>query len=367
MSELAPCRILYIAASSSVHTQKWCQWFAGRGHDVHVATFDSDEIPGVTVHHMKQSPKAGASDPRKIAYLSRAAELRRIVAGVRPHIVHAHYASSYGALAALAVEQPYYLSVWGSDVYEFPRRSPLHRALLKYALKKATWLMSTSQAMANEASRYTDKAFDITPFGVDTRVFRPLPQEKPAPDHFTVGTVKGLDPKYGIATLLEGCALALLDKPGMPLRVRIAGKGPQEGELRELAAELGMAERIEWLGFVDAPRVPAVWRSLNVAVVPSAAESFGVAAVEAQACGVPVVVSSIPGLMEATCPAARIVIDCGDAAAVGRSLVDLYDHPERRCSMGEAGRLFVNDHLALAPCFERVERSYVHNMERGHE
>ena len=348
MNELAPCRILYIAASCSVHTQKWCQWFASRGHDVHVATFDSDEIPGVTVHHMRQSSRVGASDPRKIAYLSRAAELRRIVVGLRPDIVHAHYASSYGALAALAVVQPYYLSVWGSDVYEFPRRSPLHRALLKYALRRATWLMSTSQAMADETSQYTDKTLDITPFGVDTEVFRPLQQCGSPSGTFTVGTVKALSPKYGISTLLKGCAIALQSRPDMPLRIRIAGKGPQEQELKELAVELGIASRVEWLGFVDASRVPAIWQSLDVALIPSEAESFGVAAVEAQACGVPVIISDIPGLMEAACPEARLVVNCGDAAAVGRALVNLYDHPERRQSMGKMGCQFVSDRFALA-------------------
>lgn len=366
MSELSPCRILYIAASCSVHTQKWCRWFVSRGHDVHVATFDSDEIPGVTVHHMRQSSKPGASDPRKISYLSRACELKRIVSDVRPDIVHAHYASSYGALASLAVGQPYYLSVWGSDVYEFPQRSPLHRALLKHALKKATWLMSTSEAMAVETGRYTDKPFDITPFGVDAVTFCPRVQKTTSPNGFIAGTVKGLSPKYGIATFLKGCAFALQKVPEMPLRICIAGKGPQEKELKELADDLGIANRVEWLGFVDISRVPSIWQSLDVAVIPSESESFGVSAVEAQACGLPVIISDIPGLMEATCPDARVVVSRGDALAVADSLIDLYRNSERRRAMGAAGRRFVEDRLALAPCFEHIERIYARNMGMQH-
>ena len=174
-----------------------------------------------------------------------------------------------------------------------------------------------------------------------------------------MGTVNALSPKYGISSLLRGCALVVEEDPTVPLHIRIAGKGPQEQELKRLALKLGIAERIEWLGFVDISRVPDAWRSLDVALIPSESESFGVSAVEAMACGIPVVITDIPGLMEATCPRARVVVPRNNPDAIAHALLELYRNPELRHILGSEGREFVCAHLSLQACFERVERSYL--------
>lgn len=359
---LSPQRICYVAASCSTHTKKWCDWFSGRGHDVHVVTFDDVGIDSANVHSLELSGTASAGDPRKIAYLSRARRLRQILDEVQPDIIHAHYASSYGTLAAIGCKQPYYLSMWGSDIYTFPRMSPLHRFMLQFSLSRASWLMSTSNAMAEEARRYTSAPIEITPFGVDTSIFFP-DETHHEPQFFTVGTVKGLKSVYGIDTLLRGCAHALKLEPLMPLRIRIAGKGSEELNLRVLAKQLGLADRIEWLGFVDPVGVPAIWNSLDLALIPSNSESFGVAAIEAQSCGVPVITSTLSGLLEATDPEANgMAVAPGDYAALGEVIAELYRDPAKRTSLGCSGRDFAVKTYDIDSCFERVERVYARNL-----
>ena len=137
----------------------------------------------------------------------------------------AHYASSYGSLAGLACGGRHVLSVWGSDIYEFPLKSPFHEALVKYSLSRAGLLLSTSRAMAEEAAKYTNKRFEITPFGVDTDLFKPVIRNN---DFFTIVTVKTLSPKYGIDVLLRATAEVRRQRPDIDLVLRIAGKGPQE-------------------------------------------------------------------------------------------------------------------------------------------
>lgn len=351
--------ILYVAPSCSVHTRKWCDWFSAKGYDVHVATFDQDGIDGAIVHHMGTTAKPDSADGAKLAYLTAIRELRRIEKDVNANIVHVHYASSYGAVASFALVKPYFLSVWGADVYDFPKKSFFHRALIRRSLKKASYLMSTSNAMAEEAALYTDKRFEITPFGVDTERF--FPSEKRDVESFVVGTVKGLSSKYGIDVLLRACALALTRCPDLPLKVRIAGKGPDERSLRELACDLGIGNRVEWLGFVEPANVPSVWQSLDIAVVPSIleSESFGVSAVEAQACGIPLIVSAIPGLIEATNPGkSSSLVAPGDYENLGTEIVRLYNDFGLRESMGIAGRQYVEDRYSLDKCFAIVERAY---------
>ena len=73
-----------------------------------------------------------------------------------------------------------------------------------------------------------------------------------------VGTVKGLSDKYGIADILKGVA-SFRNDSDIPIRLRIAGKGPQENEYHQLASELGIDDITEWLGFINPEEAAREW------------------------------------------------------------------------------------------------------------
>lgn len=208
-------KICFIAPANNYHTQKWCHWFRNRGHQVDVISFTEGEIEGCTVHYINSGAGVRGSDAQKLKYLFQARKVHEIVNEIKPDVINAHYATSYGTVAALAGLPPYYLSVWGSDVYDFPKKSILHRMMLQFSLNRAAYLLSTSKAMAKEASQYTRKPFTITPFGVDCELFSP--DKTPGKRYdavntkngrdYVIGTVKSLSDKYGIATLLRATAL----------------------------------------------------------------------------------------------------------------------------------------------------------------
>ena len=99
--------------------------------------------------------------------------------------------------------------------------------------------------MADEAGRYTDKKFEITPFGVDMKLFHPDKRTGGEAERlsvlkkedFVVGTVKALSDKYGISYLLKAVA-EVRKHTVIPIKLRIAGKGVQEEEYRQLAETL---------------------------------------------------------------------------------------------------------------------------------
>lgn len=356
-------KICFIASAESTHTVKWCRWFADRGHEVHVISFEKaamDRMDGIEVHPIDVGADAHGNELQKIGYLFSGGKIKAIVKEIKPDIVHVHYASGYGIATALSGVSGYVLSVWGSDVYEFPRRSPLHRALLKLSLRKASYLFSTSQAMAEEASKYTDKPFQITPFGVDTALFSPDKGDRVChEEEFIVGTVKTLLPKYGIDYLIKAVAMVHRNHPEIPIRLRIAGKGSFEKEYRELAIEEGIGEIVTWLGFIPQEEAAREWASMDVAVVYSTLESFGVSAVEAQSCGTPLIIADIPGLMEATEPGITCeVVPRKNVQLLSDAIVSLYEDKERRKRLGDAGREFVRKNLELDKCFLEVERTY---------
>lgn len=350
-------KICFFAPSNSAHTKKWCKYFVSRDHEVHVVSFCDEEIDGVKLHYVSTGANANGGDAQKLKYLLKAGTVRKLIKKIAPDVVNVHYATSYGTVAALARLKNYVLSIWGADIYDFPQKTPLHRWLLQFSLHRASHIFSTSKAMAEEAGKYTKKTIEITPFGVDMTLFSP-DKNIPCKDDFTIGTVKTLSPKYGIDFLLKAAALIKEEHPEIPLKLRISGSGPNEQEYHTLAENLGIKEITVWLGFISQEQAAQEWAGMDVAVVPSTleSESFGVSAVEAQSCGCPVVISDIPGLMEATKPElTSMVVPRSNARALADALITLYNDPPRRMAMGTAGRAYVAKNYELIACFRKVE------------
>ena len=134
--------------------------------------------------------------------------------------------------------------------------------------------------------------------GLDGDLFRPydrrmcrdqlgLPRDKPV-----LATVGALIPRKG-----QRFAIGAL--PSLPDAILlVAGKGPDEAQLRKLAQELGVAERVRFLGPVPHNELPIVLNAADVFILPSASEGLANAWVEALACGTPVVTTPIPGATE---------------------------------------------------------------------
>lgn len=362
------CSILYLSHCNSYHTIKWAKHFASAGYSVHIASLercnngllnDGD----ILVHWLGSTADIKGSEINKIQYLTTIRKIKELIEIINPDIIHAHYASSYGLLCALACERPYYLSVWGSDVYDFPRKSPLHRLALTYSLRKCSWLFSTSRAMAEETSKYTDKAIVITPFGVDMDLFTPNYKYASDSNNYVIGTVKALEPKYGIGTLLSAVSILYNKRPDLNIRLRIAGKGSLENELKQTADRLGISPITTWLGYISQEEAAREWVGFDVGVVASESESFGVSAVECQACGTPLVISDVPGLMEA-CDggATAVVVPRGNDSALACAIEDLADDRSRRLSMSERGREYVSSAYEVNSCFKKVEEFYMSNL-----
>ena len=234
-------KICFVAPANNYHIKKWSSWFASQQHEVHIISFTQETIQNVTIHYIN-SGVVSISDSytKKLKYLLYAKEIRKIINEIKPDIINAHYATSYGAVMALTGIDNYILSVWGYDIYNFPKKSIFHRLLLQYALKKATHIFSTSKAMAVETQKYTNKTIDITPFGVDVELFNPNKRNRNtrynySKDRFVVGTIKALSPKYGIDYLIKAVAIVQKSHSEIPIQLRIAGKGDYEKEYRELA------------------------------------------------------------------------------------------------------------------------------------
>lgn len=338
-------KIALLAPSRSIHTQKWALFYQSQGIDVKVYTFkdhysedNAKLVPTVVL------PK---SLPGKASYLAAAPALKKMLKEWQPDVLHSHFVSSYGLLGAMVNYKKYFVSVWGKDIFDFPKKSKLNKKLIEFTLSKATAVFSTSHVMAKETNIYTKRFVEVTPFGVDINIFYPETGTEQSTDKIIVGTVKALEDKYGIADLVKG--FALFHKEFSNSELVITGDGPQRAEYEQLSKDLGIDSVTTFTGKVPNTEVPNVIRKMTIFAVPSTedSESFGVAAVEAMACGIPVVVSNVGGLPEVVVnDVTGIVTDKESPDQLANAFKKLASNDELRASMGQAGVTHVLEHYS---------------------
>jgi L-malate glycosyltransferase len=345
-------KILMLAAASSIHTIRWANAFAERGHEVHLVSQhkagggSSAQIRHELLPHL-----------RGMGYLLNSKRVKELVDRIRPDVVNAHYATGYGTLARSVTQVPVVLNVWGSDVFEFPLKSRWHQRLLVRNLQHARALVSTSHFMADRTMELTQgrQRVEVVPFGVDTNRFAAFDREPSA--SLTIGTVKTLAPVYGIDILLNAFAIVRKDPAAATARLIIAGSGPEAGRLRDLAVRLGIHDHVEFIGHVPHDRVPQVLRQFDVFAALSRMESFGVAVVEASSCGLPVVVSDAGGLSEVVVDGLTgIVVRRNDPAHAAQAIRRLVEDHELRRQMGQRGRDHVVHEYEWSQCVAEMLR-----------
>lgn len=360
-------RLLMVADSSSTHTQRWAQHFVGRGAEVTVLSCRNVLIHGVEVIPFPMEEKWYHRVP-KLRVAGDYWPFRRLVREIDPQLIHFHFVSEGGRTFYWnGIDVPMIASTWGQDVI-FDNGA--HRGAeesLRRMLGRCRFVTATTHQLAAATARYTPekKPIYVIPFGVDLSRFS-LHDIEPS-DTAVIGFVKHLLPKYGPDVLVEAFARVHEARPNT--RLVMAGRGSMRETLEKRVGELGLTDAVEFLGRVPHEQVPDLVRTFDVMAMPSVYESetFGVAAIEASACGVPVVASRIGGVPEAVLhEKTGLLVPPGDVEALAAALIELIDDPGRRCKLGLAGRRFVQRYYSWqenAKLMEEVYRAAVEGDE----
>ncbi len=152
-----------------------------------------------------------------------------------------------------------------------------------------------------------------------------------------IGVVGRLTREKGFETLLAAMPAIVARHPGVMLLV--VGSGPEEARLRSQAAALGIAGAVTWAGLRPPDSLAALRSTMDVVVVPSISEGFGLAAAEASAAGLPVVASAVGGLPEVVeTGVTGLLVPPSDAGALAGAVSRLLDDENLRRLLGEQGR-----------------------------
>jgi L-malate glycosyltransferase len=332
-------KVVLLAAANSIHTTRWANGLVSRGIAVDLISAH-DGGPNidsrVNLYVLKNKSPWG--------YITAMFEVKALLSKIQPDLVNAHYATGYGLLARLVDFKPTLLSVWGSDVYDFPEKSFLHRWLLKGNLRSSSAIASTSHCMARKTAKiFQHKEVFITPFGIDEQIFSPAEKPNELKHMVVLGTVKTLQEGYGIDILIQAFAQAWIAL-GSPNNValEISGGGPDLLKLKSLAKELGINDQITFHGQVSHTAVPSMLNRLDIYCAFSRKESFGVAILEASACEKPVIVSDADGPAEVTLTGKTgFVVPKEDINSSAQAIIKLIQDQALRKKMGKTGRKHV--------------------------
>ncbi len=250
-------------------------------------------------------------------------------------------------LAATLIRGPGYAALaHGNDFLAAQNR--WHRSLFNAMLRRAHPLFCHSQALAGRLRQLGCRSPVVLHPGTDPDRFRPADEP---PDLPTLLSISRLVSRKGIDTVLQALPELLKSFPG--LRYKIGGTGPDRSRLEQLAAELGVAHAVDFLGFIPDEQLPEVYRRATLFVMPSreepargSIEGFGIVFLEANASGIPVVAAASGGMADAVRDGETgFLVPPDDPRGLAQALRRLLSDVQLCRNMGRAGRKWVVEEM----------------------
>ena len=279
---------------------------ASLGHEVTVLTAAFQDLPALEMQGqvtVRRVPALRRWMDRSSAFEQLSFILAASLAGLRlgreakPEAVLAFFGMPSGAAAWLLKKVhrlPYVVSLRGGDVpgfrpYDFKLYHRLIGPVLRLVWRDASAVVANSRGLRDLALAFDARVeIPIIPNGVDAGRFEAAPRDWSIPSILSVGRIvhqKGLD--LGLR--------ALAGLKDLDWHWRIAGDGPQMGPLQSLSQELGLAERVTFLGWQSRDELSRWYHSSTLFLFPSRHEGMPNAVLEAMAAGLPVIASRIAG------------------------------------------------------------------------
>lgn len=253
------------------------------------------------------------------------------------------------AVARIAQELrlPFSIKARGADIHHWGH-VPYAGRMMRSAAAKASGLLSVCEALADDmaAIGLPRGKIAIHYTGLDRDRFRPLQNPNLRPrlaeelglplrhDERLLATVGALIPR-------KGQELVIRSLPQLPaVRLLVVGRGEGEARLRALAEELGVAERVHFLGLLDHDLLPLVLSAADAMVLPSASEGLANAWVEALACGTPLVITDAGGAREVVTSRAAGAIVERTTQAITHGIEMLLSNPPARADTAAMAERF---------------------------
>ena len=316
-------------------------------------------------------PVPGGSWPT----LELASAIARVATEHRLDVVHVHYAIPHALSARIAQDLlgrspglPIVTTLHGTDVTTLGVDAT-YQAITRLAIAQSTVVTAVSQSLATTATRLLHRAdIRVLPNFIDTEQFRPA--SRPMDPHRTLSGappvlvhISNFRPVKRVADCLHIFAGVVRR---MPARMRMIGDGPDQQAAQALARSLGVSDFVDFLG--NRSGIEDLLPEADLLLLPSADESFGMAALEAMSCAVPVVASRVGGLAEVVMDGVSgRLLPVGDIVGMTTAALEILEDRSVAQRMGCEGRRIAQERFeasAIVPAYLHVYAVAMDAMKR---
>jgi glycosyltransferase involved in cell wall biosynthesis len=289
-----------------------------------------------------------------------------------PDVLHAHWALPNGLIGAVVSRLtgvPLVVSIPGSDA-QLAGSNAFFRALAGFVFRQASVITANSEELRQAVLPLgADQAkFDMIAYGTEPDRLKPdaagvaelRASLKVGPHETLVLAVGRMVPKKGFDVLLRALAdPSLRDRPVVTVLV---GEGDEWQRWQKLGRELGIADRLRWVGSVPGDRIGLYYNASDLLAMPSVsrpADGLNVCVLDAMSCGKPVVGSDVAGNPLAIVDGVTgTIVPEGDWSALAQAIGRLVDAPAIRAQMGAAGRRRIDEELGWPVLAQRYVRRF---------
>lgn len=340
-------RMLVLADASLGHTRRWTGYFAERGHDLLLLSFES--VEGSPVPARRLSARA----PTKLlGFLSALPAIRAETRRFRPDVVSALYLGGYGLVASLCGARPLAATSLGSDLLVDYPSSPVHRMQIRFVLRRADLVITDADELSRLASGAGARSVLKAYMGVDDRVFYP---ERGAVRANRVVSTRNHHPIYDVGLLVEAAPLVLDTREASFI---VCGDGPERRSLEARTSFLGVAGSFTFTGRLDPRYLARELRAAAVYVSTSRSDSTSVSLLEAMACGAFPVVTDLPANREWIADGVNgIIVPRRDPRALAEAVLRALGDDALRASARERNELIIRERGLFRDNMRRVEEA----------
>jgi len=293
---------------------------------------------------------------------------------LRPDVLHAHWLLPNGFIGAVVSRRlgiPLAISIPGSDA-QVARSNPLFRAMARFALNQAALLTANSADLRDAVLPLGAdlNRFDMIIYGTDPAALHPddsgvvalRQQLKIAAGDVVALCVGRMVPKKGFDVLIHALAQPMLRD--LPVVAVMVGEGDDKAAWQALAAELGVAERLRWVGNVPKTEIGRYYNMADFLAMPSVSkptDGLNVCVLDAMSCAKPVIGTPVAGNPLAIVDGRTgLIVPEQDAATLAAAVALLATNPALRQSMGMAARARIETELG----WPHLAQRYIKHFER---
>lgn len=363
-------KICYIADANSIHTQRWVKYFADKGHEVHLISFEpfndsSINVGNITLYTLKEILPKIKVISLFINFAFFTIQIRRMVKKINPDVLHAHYITDCGVFGCLSGFHPLVLSAWGSDIYVDPQESMINNKLIRHALGKADMVFTDSNDLRERtiALGSSSERVKIAQWGVNLKQFNPDMDGEEVRSHLSLGECQTIIIStrfvslHNIDCLIGSIPIVLRDLPYTKFIIK--GFGPLEEDLKNMAKEKDVWDAIRFVGRTKYEEIAQYLNASDIYVSTSLSDSTPVALLEAMACGLPVIVTDLPSHKEwITDGWNGYLVSKGDPEELAEKIISMLKKDEQRRLFGERNFSIIEEKANYFDCMEKVELQY---------